>query len=142
MSNFSKFMKKNKIQKENVQYPVTKSLLDEKGNSLMWTLKPLTTKENNDIRDESTIEVPVKGKPNVYRPKVNTSKYTTKMVCASVVEPDLHNAELQNSYGVMTPEDLLLQMVDDPAEFNELISKVQEISGFTSLEEKVSEAKN
>ncbi len=142
MSNFSKFMKNNKIQKENVQYPATKSLLDEKGNPLMWTLKPLTTKENNDIRDDSTIEVPVKGKPNVYRPKVNTSKYTTKMVCASVVEPDLHNAELQNSYGVMNAEDLLLQMIDDPAEFNELISKVQEISGFTSLEEKVTEAKN
>ena len=31
MSNFSKFMKANKIQKENVMHPVTTSLLDEKG---------------------------------------------------------------------------------------------------------------
>ena len=31
MSNFSKFMKANKIQKENVMHPVTKSLPDENG---------------------------------------------------------------------------------------------------------------
>ncbi len=89
MSNFSRFMKKNKIAKENTTFPATKSLVDENGNPLEWVIKPLTTKENDDIRDECMMEVPVKGKPNMYRPKLNTSKYIAKMMCACVAEPNL-----------------------------------------------------
>ena len=142
MSNFSKFMKANKIQKENVMHPVTKSLLDEKGNPLLWEIKPLTTKENEHIRDLCTIDVPVKGKPNQYRPKVDMEKYQTKLICAAIVNPDLNDAELQNSYGVMTPEDLIKEMVDSPAEYTDLMIFIQQLSGFTTLQEEVDEAKN
>ena len=142
MSNFSKFMKANKIQKQNVMHPVTKSLVDENGEPLKWEIKPLTTKENEAIRDACTIDVPVKGKPNIYRPKTDMNKYQTKLICAAVVSPDLNNAELQNSYGVMTPEELIKEMVDDPAEYTDLMLFVQEISGFKTLQEEVDEAKN
>lgn len=142
MSNFSKFMKANKIQKENVMHPVTKSLLDENGEPLLWEIKPLTTKENEHIRDLCTVDVPVKGKPNVFRPKVDMDKYQTKLICAAIVSPDLNNAELQNSYGVMTPEDLIKEMVDSPAEYTDLMVFVQQLSGFKTLQEEVDEAKN
>ena len=143
MSNFSRFMKKNKIAKENTTFPATKSLVDEQGNPLLWTIKPLTTKENDDIRDECMIDVPVKGKPNVYRPKLNTSKYIAKMMCACIVEPNLHNKELQDSYGVMTADELLKEMIDDPGEYNKFLAYVQEFNGFDSnMEDKVEEAKN
>ncbi len=56
----------------------------------------------------------------MFRPKVQSGKYIQKMITASVVMPDLYDAELQDSYGVNTPEDLLLAMVDDPGEYNEL----------------------
>ena len=142
MSNFSKFMKSNKIQKQNVMHPVTKSLVDEKGKPLMWEIKPLNTKENEAIREACTVEVPVKGKPNMFRPKVDMNKYQTKLLCAAIVSPDLNNAELQDSYGVMTPEDLIKEMVDDPAEYTDLLILVQNISGFKTLQEEVDEAKN
>ena len=142
MSNFSKFMKSNKIQKQNVMHPVTKSLTDENGEPLLWEIKPLTTKDNEAIRDACTIEVPVKGKPNMFRPKVDMNKYQSKLMCSAIVFPDLNNAELQNSYGVMTPEDLLKEMVDDPAEYTDLMVFVQNISGFKTLQEEVDEAKN
>ena len=143
MSNFSRFMKKNKIVKANTTYAATKSLVDEKGNPLEWTIKPLTTRENDDISDECMIEVPVTGKPGVYRPKLNTSKYIAKMICASVVEPNLYDKELQDSYGVMTPDELLKEMVDDPGEYQALASFVQDFNGFnTTLDDKVAEAKN
>ena len=143
MSNFSRFMKKNKVVKENTKYPATKSLMDEDGNPLEWVIKPLTTKENDEIRDECMMDVPVKGKPNVYRPKLNTSKYIAKMICACVVEPNLFDEELQNSYDVMTPEELLKEMVDDPGEYQAFVSFVQEFNGFnTTLDDKVTEAKN
>ena len=143
MSKFSRFMKQNKVVKENVTYPATKSLKDEHGKPLEWVIKPLSTKENELLREECTIDVPVTGKPNMLRPKLQTSKYIAKVVCACVVEPNLYDAELQDSYGVKTPEDLLKEMVDDPGEYNDLVAFVQKNNGFdTSLEDKVEEAKN
>lgn len=143
MSNFSRFMKANKIAKETTKMAVTKSLVDENGNPLEWTLKPLTTRENDNIRDDCMRDVPVIGKPNVFRPKLDTSKYIAKMICACVVEPNLYDAELQDSYGVKSPEELLKEMVDDPGEYQELAAFIQNYNGFdTTLEDKVEEAKN
>ena len=143
MSNFNRFMKQNKIKKDNTTFVATKSLVDEDGNPLEWTLKPLTTKDNDSLRDECMVDIPVVGKPNVYRPKLNTSKYITKMICASVVEPNLYDKDLQDSYGVMSPEELLQEMVDDPGEYQAFAAFVQEFNGFnTTLNDKVEEAKN
>jgi hypothetical protein len=143
MSNLNQFFKNNKKQKENVQFAATSSLVDENGNPLKWTIKPLTTKESEDIRDACTIEVPVKGKPNMFRPKLNVNQYLSKMMVASIVEPNLYNAELQDSYGVKTPEDLLKEMIDDPGEYNAFVAFVQNLNGFNkSLEDMVEEAKN
>jgi len=143
MSDLDRFLKQNKKVRENTTYIATKSLTDEKGNGLPWTIRPLTTKDNDRLRDECTLEVPVKGKPNVYRPKLDTSKYLAKMIVASVVEPNLNNKDLQDSYGVMTPEDLIKEMIDDPGEYNDFASFIQNFNSFTTtLDEKVEEAKN
>lgn len=142
MSNFNRFMKQNKVQKVNANYAATASLTDDKGQPLLWIIKPLTTSENDIIRDDCTKDVPVTGKPNMFRPKLNTSKYIARMICASVVEPNLNDKELQDSYGVMTPDDLLKQMVDDPGEYNDLAAFVQNFNGFSTMEDKVEEAKN
>lgn len=143
MSNLDRFLKQNKKIRENTTYLATKSLTDEEGNPLPWTIRPLTTKDNDKLRDECTIEIPVKGKPNVFRPKLDTSKYLAKMIVASVVEPNLNNKDLQDSYGVMTPEDLIKEMIDEPGEYNEFASFIQNFNSFTTtLDEKVEEAKN
>lgn len=143
MSKFSKFMKANKIEKKNGRYAATKSLCDENGKPLEWEIRHITSKENEDLRDSCTIEVPITGKPNMFRQKVKSSLYIQKMIAASVVVPDLYDKELQDSYGAMTPEELLLAMVDDPGEYNDLASFVQKFQGFdVSFEEKVDEAKN
>lgn len=143
MSELKLFLKQNKIQKENTTYPATKSLLDENGKPLLWEIKPLTTKDNENIRESCMIEVPVKGKPNMFRPKLNTSLYLAKTMVACIVYPNLYDAELQDSYGVKTPEELLKEMIDDPGEYNEFAAFIQQFNGFdTSLEEKVEEAKN
>lgn len=143
MSNLTRFMKQNKIIKENTTFAATKSLTDEDGQPLLWEIKPISTKEDEKIRDACTIEVPIKGKSNLYRPKINTSKYICKLVVAAVAFPDLMNAELQDSYGVKTPEELLTEMINDPGEYNEFVSFVQRLNGFDiSLDEKIDQAKN
>lgn len=143
MSKFAKFMKANKAIKENGFYPATKTLCDEKGNPLNWEFKHITSKENEEIRESCTVDIPVTGKPNMYRPKLKVSRYIQKMIAASVVVPDLFDSELQDSYGVKTPEDLLMAMVDDPGEYNDLAAFIQKFQGFdVSFEDKVDEAKN
>lgn len=143
MSNFSRFMKSNKIVKENGFYAPTRSLCDENGKPLEWEFRHITSKENEDLRDACTIDVPITGKPNMFRQKVKSSLYIQKMVAASVVVPDLYDKDLQDSYGAMTPEELLLDMVDDPGEYNDLAAFVQKFQGFNvSFDEKVEEAKN
>lgn len=143
MSNLSLFLKKNKKVKENTTFAATKSLLDETGKPLEWQIKPLTTKENETIREACTVELPVKGKPNMFRPKLNTSDYLSKMMVASISEPNLYDADLQDSYGVKTPDDLLKEIIDDPGEYNDLAAFIQKFNGFnTTLDDKVEEAKN
>ncbi len=143
MSRFSQFMKANKAARPNERHPVTKSLCDENGKPLEWEFRHITSKENEELRDSCTKDVPVTGKPNVFRPKVNYSLYTKQLIAKSVVMPDLLDAELQDSYGVSKPEDLLLAMVDDPGEYNDLAAWVQQFQGFNvSLEDEVEEAKN
>ena len=143
MSKFAKFMKSNKTVKENGFYAPTRSLCDENGKPLEWEFRHITSKENEDLRDACTIEVPITGKPNMFRQKVKSGLYIQKMVAASVVVPDLYDKDLQDSYGAMTPEELLLAMVDDPGEYNDLASFVQKFQGFNvSFDEKVDEAKN
>jgi hypothetical protein len=143
MSNLSRFLKSNKIIRENTTYPATSSLLDEEGKPMLWTIKPLTTKENDRLRDECTIQVQVTGKPNLTKPELDTSKYLAKMIASSVVEPNLNDKELQDSYGVMKPEDLIVEMIDNPGEYSNFAKFIQEFNGFNeTLEEKVEKAKN
>jgi hypothetical protein len=74
---------------------------------------------------------------------VNGNKLTEKLICESVVVPDLLDADLQDSYGVKTPEDLIHQLLDDPGEYNALAIFIQQFNHLgKTLDEKVEEAKN
>ena len=143
MSKFSRFMKENKKERKNGFYAPTESLTDEKGNPLEWEFCHITAEENEKIRDEATVDVQVTGKPNMFRPRVNTAKYMVKMIAKATVTPDLYDKALQDSYGAMTPEELVYAMVDDAGEYQELSVWMQQFQGFTKgFDEKVEEAKN
>jgi hypothetical protein len=143
MGDLKYFLKGNKKEKKTTMYAATKSLCDEKGNPVEWEIKALSTEDNERIREECTYEVQITGKPNMFRPKVDTRKLVSKMIAASVVYPNLNDAQLQDSYGVTTPEDLLVKMVDNPSEYNDFANFVQNYSGFdVDINAKVEEAKN
>ncbi len=143
MSKFSRFMKENKVAKQNEKYAPTDTLMDENGNAIEWEFRHITSKENEALRENNTIEVQVKGKPNLFRPKVVTADYLADMIVASTVYPDLYDAELQDSYGVKTPKELLYALVDNAGEYQDFTVWMQKYQGFTkSLDDKVEEAKN
>lgn len=140
MSDLSLFLKEKKIKKENIKYKVTKSLCDDKGEPLEWELRAIKTKENEKIKNDCTTLKIVNGRQIT---NFDNKLYTAKIIVKAVVDPDLNNAQLQDSYGVKTAEDLLYEMVDNPTEFNALFEKVVEYSGFEVTDnEKVKVAKN
>lgn len=140
----SAFLKENKVNlRENTTFPVTKSFCDAEGEPLAWVIRPLSTDTIENIRTQCTREVPVKGKANVYRATVDSSQYISELLAASVVEPNLHSAELQDSYGVKTAATLLRQLVDVPGEYTAFMEYVQELNGLDkSQQEEIDEAKN
>ena len=143
MATLSQFLKKNKTQKPNEFYAPTRSLCDEDGAPLPWEFRHITSKEQTRIREDCSREVPIPGQKGVYRSRVDMNRFVQKIIVASVVFPDLQNVELQNSYGVCTPEDLIYEMVDDPGEYNDLVLFVEKLQGFdVSFDERVDEAKN
>ena len=142
MSNFKRFMKENKIPRENEKYAPTKSLVDEEGEPLEWEFRHIGSKENEDIRESCTFEVQVTGKPNLFRPKLNSPKYLVETIVKAAVFPDLYDKELQDSYGVKTPQELVYAMVDDAGEYNKFSAWMSKFQGFESMDEKVKEAKN
>lgn len=143
MGDLSRFLKKNKVKKENLKIAASRYLTDENGKPLVWEIRPLTAKEDSSIREECTIDVPVKGKPGVFYPKFMSGKYLAKMAAACVVYPNLNDKELQDSYGVMGAEQLIVELIDEPGEFNEFMSRLQAFHGFDqSFQDKVKEAKN
>jgi len=142
MSNLSAFLKKNKKVRENVFYAASADFTDENGAPVQWELRPVSTVENDRIREECTAEIREK-KGGAVRHKLNQNLYMAKLACASIIFPNLNDAALQDSYGVKTPEALLKEMLDNPGEYADLLARVSEISGFDrDAAEEIEEAKN
>jgi hypothetical protein len=136
-------MKENKVERKNGFYAATESIKDENGDPVLWEFKHIDSKLNDSLRADCTKEVQITGKPGAYRQKTDTNLYMAKMIAASTVYPDLYDSELQDSYGVKTPEELLYALVDDAGEYQNLTLWVQKFQGFTkSFDETVDEAKN
>ena len=137
------FLKSNKKEKATTKYAPTKSLCDENGKPVEFTIKAISTRENEELRDSCTYEIPVKGKPGMFRNKTNTNEYIAKMMAACIVEPSLYDKDLQDSYGVTKPEELIREMIDIPAEYDDFAVFIQSFNGFdVSVSEKVEQAKN
>lgn len=130
------FLKENKIKKENVFYAATDTMKDENGESVKWELRCVSSDEDERIREECLKEA----KRGI---RLDYNLYLKKLAVASVVEPPLYNATLQDSYGVRSPEELLLKLLDKPGEYQEFLKMVQKINGFdVGMKERVDRAKN
>ena len=130
-------------EKKNGRYAPTSTLKDENGKPLEWEFRHITSKENEELKDACTMDVQVTGKPNLFRPRLEMTKYLSKLITVSTVYPDLYDKELQDSYGAMTPEELVYAMVDDAGEYQNFSVWMQKFQGFDKgIDEKVKEAKN
>ena len=141
-TDFSAFMAQNKLKRENVKFVASKNFVDKDGNPLEWELKAIDNKEDEALRKMCTHQVKIPGKAGRYTLEMDSNSYLGKLAAACTVYPDLKNAELQNSYGVMGDDNLLKAMLS-PGEFAEYCNKVSEVNDFdVDLNDKVDEAKN
>ncbi len=140
MSGLERFLKTNKLSKENVFYAPTADFKDEKGESVKWELKHLTTSECEAIKRDCIRQS--EDKNGIIRERLDTSLYMDRLLAASVVQPELSSAALQDSYGVYTPEELLKSMLDDPGEYAAFGDFVYGMLGFVPFKDKVEKAKN
>jgi hypothetical protein len=142
MNDLSGFLNQNAIQVENIKYAASKRFLGEDGKPLEWEIKAITNQQNEELKRECTVRKPVAGKKGVFIPVTDVNKHAVKTAVLCTVYPDLNNKELQDSYGVMGAEDLLLAMLI-PGEYTNYIEKINEINGFDiGFEDLEEEAKN
>ena len=98
----------------------------EDGKPVPWVIRAITEAENTSLKEACMTKKVIRGRQTA---TFDGTRYTLMLTAASIVYPDLKNAELQKSYGVMGETELLSAMLL-PGEFADLAAKAQEISGF------------
>lgn len=87
--------------------------LAKDGGQMLWRIRPMSQRENEDIWR---------------RCGEDEKRYEGAVLAESVVFPDLKNAALQNSYGVVGAERLLARLLL-AGEYDRLRMAVEEING-------------
>lgn len=133
------FLSQNVTKVKEELYPVSDRFKDEKGKIVPFVLAAIDADKDEKIKTDCTKQtVDKKGKMDV---KFDSVAYGRKMTVATIKEPNLNSAELQDSYGVKTGEELLTIMLL-PGEYARLQKKVQEVNGFKSFNDIEDDAKN
>ena len=141
-TNLTAFLSQNAIQVENHKVVVSKRFLDENKKPIEWEVRALNAGEDEDIRKSATKKIPVPGRRGQNQPETDINLYLARMAATCTVFPNLYDADLQDSYNVKTPEDLLRKMLT-AGEYAEYLQTVQGMNGYdVSTEDLVDEAKN
>ena len=137
----SAFMRPNVAEIKNASFAPSPRFVGEDGKPVEWEIRCISADEYARIRSSCIRQVPVIGKKGQYTQQLDTYTFQAKVAAACTVFPDLTNAELQDSWGVTKPEDLVGTMLIG-GEFDDYITEVFEVNGFKDEPELVDEAKN
>lgn len=133
MSKIEAFFKENNSKPETVEYVASNRFKGEDGKPVPWKLRRIPTHQIEDIKNRT----------NFYADSDKImGRFAIEATIASVVFPDLRDQQLQNSYGVKKPEDLLYELLNS-AELDFLKVKVMEVNGYgEDINALAGEAKN
>ncbi|MEQ6357887.1 phage portal protein [Lysinibacillus sp. M3] len=141
MTNLTAFLAQNALKPENEKVVVSKRFVQD-GKPVEWEVAAITSDEDDQLRKDNTRRMPVPGKKGVMVPETNYTAYLADLAAKCTIFPNLHDVELQKSYGVMGAKELLKKMLL-PGEYDEYLATVQKINGFdVGMDEIVEEAKN
>lgn len=138
MSGLSAFFADNALKGEKIEYVASKRFLDEKKKPIKWILKTIDSTREEEIRKDCTRRIEINKKRGQYTKEVDSDKFAATMVVECVEFPNLNSKELQDSYGVMSANDLVKKMLL-PGEYTNLAEKVQEINGYDITQDELAE---
>lgn len=117
---------------------ISKRFQDENGDLIPFIIRQINQAENEEIVKKATKTKKVRGVPQEY---VDGAEVSRRLVVAATVDPDFTSKEICDAYGVldplMVPGKMLLS-----GEYNRLLDEITSFSGFESLEDLETEAKN
>lgn len=136
----TEFLANNKRDIETFEYVVSEKIKDENGEPAKWKIRTVAESEDKNLRRLCTKKIKDK-RGNIVGQDFDQAEYLERLVAKCVVDPDLNNANLQDAYGVKTDYDLIGTMLT-AGDFANLLNYVQEINNYSSLDDKIDEAKN
>ncbi len=137
----SAFLKPNVEQIKNTKFVPSSRFKGEDGKPVEWEICCISADEYAGIRSSCLHQVPVPGKKNRFTQEFDSRAFQTRVAARCTVFPDLTSAELQDSWGVTRPEDLVGAMLIG-GEFEDYVAEVLRVNGFKDENELVDEAKN
>jgi len=141
MSNLTCFLAGNVEKRENKKIVVSNRFKDKDGKPVEWEIRSISAEEDEALRKSCTKRIPVVGKRNQFTQDFDSNGYLAKLAAKAIVFPDLNNAELQNSYGVMGAEQLIKTMLYKD-EFDKLTESLVTQTDSDDVNELIDEAKN
>lgn len=117
------FFKSNAKSLPDVKVVVSERFTDQDGNPIEWVLHPISTKLVEEITKRNTKTTIKNGKKES---TVNEENLNAELLEAVVLYPSLNDAELQDSYGVSSANELLGAMLY-PGETKVLTAALQEV---------------
>ena len=117
------FFKSNAKSLPDVKVVVSERFLNEDGSPIEWVLHPISTKKVEEITKRNTKTTLKNGKKET---QVNEENLNAELLEAVVLYPSLNDAELQDSYGVSSANELLSVMLY-PGETQVLTNALQEV---------------
>ncbi len=141
--NLTAFLAQNAIKVENEKFVASERFVGKDGKPIAWEICCITAAENAELRKQCMRqELVAGGRRGQKAATFDANKYQALVGARCTVFPNLNDAELQDSYGVKSAEELLGVMLK-PGEFEDYTAKVLEVNGFTEdIRDAVDEAKN
>lgn len=131
------FFKSNAKSLPDVKVVVSERFINEDGSPIEWVLHPISTKRVEEITKRNTKTTIKNGKKES---TVNEENLNAELLEAVVLYPFLNDAELQDSYGVSSANELLSVMLY-PGETQVLTNALQEVMAGTKAND-IDELKN
>lgn len=131
------FFKSNAKSLPDVKVVVSERFTNEDGSPIEWVLHPISTKKIEEITKRNTKTTIKNGKKES---TVNEENLNAELLEAVVLYPSLNDAELQDSYGVSSANELLSVMLY-PGETQVLTNALQEVMAGTKAND-IDELKN
>ena len=139
--NLSAFLKQNVEIVNEIEYVASKRIKGADGEPIAWKIKTLPTEETEKMRKKFTRRITDRI-TRQSEERFDTTAYNEELLSKTITYPNLYDAELQDSWGVTEPVDLVKAMLT-PGEYADLLAAATEAQGFdVGMDDKVKEVKN